>query len=196
MHTYFTDREAFWIPFWLGCYFCTEWYLVIYKAPAGYICRTWYHRFWLLKNSWISRESARPFGEKCCMSRECTMYNIHHDLSLIIWFGTGSYYFGMCLDGAFWEGQISNSWGVCRCKVFIKFVILCLSAYKSDSCDFSQIVYGSKESLESYCAHFLLSRDIVYFVKVDNRGSSTYQPRPSAQVNFLNICVWWFIGFV
>ena len=67
--------------------------------------------------------------------------------------------------------------------------ILYLSVYESDSCVFSQIVYGSKESLESYCAHFLLSRDIVYFVKVESRGSSIYQPRPSAQVYFLNICV-------
>ncbi|OEL26014.1 Ribonuclease II, chloroplastic/mitochondrial [Dichanthelium oligosanthes] len=33
--------------------------------------------------------------------------------------------------------------------------------------EFAEIVYGTKESLESYCAHFLLSRDIVYFVKVE-----------------------------
>ncbi|KAF6993315.1 hypothetical protein CFC21_010227 [Triticum aestivum] len=51
--------------------------------------------------------------------------------------------------------------------------------------EFADIVYGSKESLESYCAHFLLSRDIVYFVKVESRGSSIYQPRPSAQVDEL-----------
>jgi hypothetical protein len=77
----------------------------------------------------------------------------------------------------------------------MKFLFMCLSVYKSDSCDFSQIIYGSKESLESYCAHILLSRDIVYFVKVENRGSSTYQPRPSAQVNFLNICVIYFFCY-
>uniref|UniRef100_A0A0E0JQW3 RNB domain-containing protein n=1 Tax=Oryza punctata TaxID=4537 RepID=A0A0E0JQW3_ORYPU len=51
--------------------------------------------------------------------------------------------------------------------------------------EFAEIVYGSKESLESYCAHFLLSRDIVYFVKVDSRDSSVYQPRPPAQVEEL-----------
>lgn len=51
--------------------------------------------------------------------------------------------------------------------------------------EFADIVYGSKESLESYCAHFLLSRDIVYFVKVESRDSSMYQPRPSAQVDEL-----------
>ncbi|XP_052133977.1 ribonuclease II, chloroplastic/mitochondrial [Oryza glaberrima] len=51
--------------------------------------------------------------------------------------------------------------------------------------EFAEIVYGSKESLESYCAHFLLSRDIVYFVKVESRDSSVYQPRPPAQVEEL-----------
>uniref|UniRef100_A0A804NB36 RNB domain-containing protein n=2 Tax=Zea mays TaxID=4577 RepID=A0A804NB36_MAIZE len=33
--------------------------------------------------------------------------------------------------------------------------------------EFAEIVYGTKESLESYCAHLLLSRDVVYFVKVE-----------------------------
>ncbi len=64
----------------------------------------------------------------------------------------------------------------------------CISIFRCNSnLLFSQIVYGSKESLESYCAHFLLSRDIVYFVKVESRDSSVYQPRPPAQVYFLNI---------
>lgn len=53
---------------------------------------------------------------------------------------------------------------------------------------FSQIVYGNKESLESYCAHFLLSRDIVYFVKVESRDYFMYQPRSPPQVYFLNTC--------
>ncbi|XP_062225700.1 ribonuclease II, chloroplastic/mitochondrial-like [Phragmites australis] len=51
--------------------------------------------------------------------------------------------------------------------------------------EFAEIVYGTKESLESYCAHFLLSRDIVYFVKVESRDYSIYQPRPPAQVEEL-----------
>jgi len=50
-------------------------------------------------------------------------------------------------------------------------------------------VYGTKESLESYCAHLLLSRDVVYFVKVESRDYSMYQPRSPAQVYFLNIRV-------
>jgi len=54
--------------------------------------------------------------------------------------------------------------------------------------EFAEIVYGNKESLESYCAHFLLSRDIVYFVKVESRDCSMYQPRSPPQVYFLNIC--------
>ncbi|KAL6614185.1 hypothetical protein ACP70R_036455 [Stipagrostis hirtigluma subsp. patula] len=51
--------------------------------------------------------------------------------------------------------------------------------------EFAEIVYGSKESLESYCSHFLLSRDIVYFVKVESRDHSVYQPRPPVQVEEL-----------
>ncbi|TVU36775.1 hypothetical protein EJB05_18722 [Eragrostis curvula] len=51
--------------------------------------------------------------------------------------------------------------------------------------EFAEIVYGSKESLESYCAHLLLSRDIVYFVKVDKKDHSIYQPRTPAQVEEL-----------
>ncbi|KAK3165932.1 hypothetical protein QOZ80_1AG0039490 [Eleusine coracana subsp. coracana] len=51
--------------------------------------------------------------------------------------------------------------------------------------EFAEIVYGSKESLESYCAHLLLSRDIVYFVKVEKKDYSIYQPRPPAQVEEL-----------
>ncbi|XP_062207405.1 ribonuclease II, chloroplastic/mitochondrial-like isoform X1 [Phragmites australis] len=51
--------------------------------------------------------------------------------------------------------------------------------------EFAEIVYGTKESLESYCAHFLLSRDIVYFVEVESRDYSIYQPRPPAQVEEL-----------
>ncbi|KAF8775354.1 hypothetical protein HU200_004766 [Digitaria exilis] len=51
--------------------------------------------------------------------------------------------------------------------------------------EFAEIVYGTKESLESYCAHFLLSRDIVYFVKVESRDYSMYQPRSPPQVEEL-----------
>uniref|UniRef100_A0A804NB35 RNB domain-containing protein n=1 Tax=Zea mays TaxID=4577 RepID=A0A804NB35_MAIZE len=51
--------------------------------------------------------------------------------------------------------------------------------------EFAEIVYGTKESLESYCAHLLLSRDVVYFVKVESRDYSMYQPRSPAQVEEL-----------
>ncbi|XP_074583515.1 ribonuclease II, chloroplastic/mitochondrial [Curcuma longa] len=49
--------------------------------------------------------------------------------------------------------------------------------------ELAEMIYGSRESLESYCAHLLLSRDNVYFSVVDNRDyCSVYEPRASVQV--------------
>ncbi|RWV94144.1 hypothetical protein GW17_00043352, partial [Ensete ventricosum] len=51
--------------------------------------------------------------------------------------------------------------------------------------ELAEIIYGSKESLESYCSHLLLSRDDIYFNVVDNKGyCSLYEPRPSVQVSY------------
>lgn len=48
-----------------------------------------------------------------------------------------------------------------------------------------QIIYGSRDPLESYCAHHLLSRDDIYFNMMETKGfCSVYEPRPSIQVCF------------
>uniref|UniRef100_A0A1D1ZIP0 Putative ribonuclease sll1290 n=1 Tax=Anthurium amnicola TaxID=1678845 RepID=A0A1D1ZIP0_9ARAE len=52
--------------------------------------------------------------------------------------------------------------------------------------ELAEIVYGCRESLESYCAHLLLSKDEVYFTVKESKGfSSVYQPRPTIQVEEL-----------
>ncbi|WOL16565.1 ribonuclease II, chloroplastic/mitochondrial [Canna indica] len=52
--------------------------------------------------------------------------------------------------------------------------------------ELAEVIYGSKESLESYCAHLLLSRDDIYFSTVDRKGyCCIYEPRPSIQVEEL-----------
>ncbi|URD77310.1 RNB [Musa troglodytarum] len=52
--------------------------------------------------------------------------------------------------------------------------------------ELAEIIYGSKESLESYCSHLLLSRDDIYFNVVDSKAyCSLYEPRPSIQVEEL-----------
>ncbi|RWR95417.1 ribonuclease II, chloroplastic/mitochondrial isoform X1 [Cinnamomum micranthum f. kanehirae] len=52
--------------------------------------------------------------------------------------------------------------------------------------ELAEIIYGSTEPLESYCAHFLLSKDEVYFNTIGRKGSCfVYEPRPSAQVEEL-----------
>ncbi|KAJ6814303.1 ribonuclease II, chloroplastic/mitochondrial isoform X1 [Iris pallida] len=50
----------------------------------------------------------------------------------------------------------------------------------------AEIIYGSRDPLESYCAHLLLSKDEIYFTEVESKGScSTYEPRPVSQVEEL-----------
>ncbi|KAI7755099.1 hypothetical protein M8C21_025969 [Ambrosia artemisiifolia] len=45
------------------------------------------------------------------------------------------------------------------------------------------MIFGSSEPVECYCAHLLLSRDEVYFTRLDSKGScSVYGPRPTVQV--------------
>ncbi|CAL9207423.1 unnamed protein product [Musa hybrid cultivar] len=52
--------------------------------------------------------------------------------------------------------------------------------------ELAEIIYGSQESLESYCSHLLLSRDDIYFNVVESKGyCSLYEPRPSIQVEEL-----------
>lgn len=49
-----------------------------------------------------------------------------------------------------------------------------------------QMIFGSAEALESYCAHLLLSKDEVYFTVLETKGLySLYGPRPSMQVHFV-----------
>lgn len=46
-----------------------------------------------------------------------------------------------------------------------------------------QMIYGRADPLESYCAHFLLSQDEIYFSVLESKGSrSIYSPRPTEQV--------------
>ncbi|XP_057972105.1 ribonuclease II, chloroplastic/mitochondrial isoform X3 [Malania oleifera] len=50
----------------------------------------------------------------------------------------------------------------------------------------AEMIFGSKEPLESYCAHILLSKDEVYFTVLENKGSrSVYGPRRTEQVEEL-----------
>lgn len=47
-----------------------------------------------------------------------------------------------------------------------------------------QMIFGSAEPLESYCAHLLLSKDELYFCVLEAKGSrSLYGPRPTVQVH-------------
>lgn len=49
--------------------------------------------------------------------------------------------------------------------------------------ELAEMIFGSAEPVESYCAHLLLSRDEVYFTVLDSKGSSSiYGPRSAAQV--------------
>ncbi|KAL5991906.1 hypothetical protein ACLOJK_012818 [Asimina triloba] len=48
--------------------------------------------------------------------------------------------------------------------------------------ELAEIVYGSMEPLESYCAHILLSKDEIYFSVAESKGFCTvYEPRSTAQ---------------
>uniref|UniRef100_A0A6V7QYK0 RNB domain-containing protein n=1 Tax=Ananas comosus var. bracteatus TaxID=296719 RepID=A0A6V7QYK0_ANACO len=51
--------------------------------------------------------------------------------------------------------------------------------------ELAEIIYGSSDPLECYCAHLLLSRDEMYFNVIESRGSSVYEPRPTIQVEEL-----------
>lgn len=49
-----------------------------------------------------------------------------------------------------------------------------------------QMIFGSAEPLESYCAHLLLSKDEIYFTVLETKGScSVYGPRPTMLVRFM-----------
>lgn len=51
-----------------------------------------------------------------------------------------------------------------------------------------QMIFGTTEPLESYCAHLLLSKDEIYFSVLETKGSrSLYGPRPAEQV-CLGLC--------
>lgn len=52
--------------------------------------------------------------------------------------------------------------------------------------ELAEIIYGSRDPLESYCAYHLLSRDDIYFNVTEMKGScSVYEPRPANQVEEL-----------
>ncbi|GAB2272529.1 ribonucleotide-diphosphate reductase subunit rnr1 [Dionaea muscipula] len=50
--------------------------------------------------------------------------------------------------------------------------------------ELAEMIFGIAEPLESYCAHLLLSRDEIYFSKLEGKGLySVFMPRPTAQVD-------------
>ncbi|KAB2622127.1 ribonuclease II [Pyrus ussuriensis x Pyrus communis] len=52
--------------------------------------------------------------------------------------------------------------------------------------ELAEMIFGSVEPLECYCAHLLLSEDEVYFTVLETKGSrSIYGPRPAVQVEEL-----------
>ncbi|KAK4342917.1 hypothetical protein RND71_038733 [Anisodus tanguticus] len=52
--------------------------------------------------------------------------------------------------------------------------------------ELAEMIFGSAEPLETYCAHLLLSRDDVYFAVLESKGpSSVYGPRTANQVEEL-----------
>ncbi|PON76112.1 Replication factor A protein [Trema orientale] len=52
--------------------------------------------------------------------------------------------------------------------------------------ELAEMIFGSAEPLESYCAHLLLSKDEIYFTMLETKGScSVYGPRPTMQVEEL-----------
>ncbi|XP_065852637.1 ribonuclease II, chloroplastic/mitochondrial [Euphorbia lathyris] len=52
--------------------------------------------------------------------------------------------------------------------------------------ELAEMVFGSAEPLESYCAHLLLSKDEIYFAVLETKGSrSLYGPRSTTQVEEL-----------
>ncbi|GLT79200.1 hypothetical protein SLA2020_506960 [Shorea laevis] len=52
--------------------------------------------------------------------------------------------------------------------------------------ELAEMIFGSTDSLESYCAHLLLSKDELYFAVQETKGSRViYRPRPTGQVEEL-----------
>ncbi|GER54374.1 ribonuclease II/R family protein [Striga asiatica] len=52
--------------------------------------------------------------------------------------------------------------------------------------ELAEMIFGSTEPFESYCAHLLLTKDEVYFTTLETKGSySVYGPRSAAQVEEL-----------
>ncbi|PKA51958.1 Ribonuclease II, chloroplastic/mitochondrial [Apostasia shenzhenica] len=52
--------------------------------------------------------------------------------------------------------------------------------------ELAEVLYGSREPIECYCAHLLLSKDDIYFNQANSKGSSSiYVPRPTKQVEEL-----------
>ncbi|KAK3016409.1 hypothetical protein RJ639_007056, partial [Escallonia herrerae] len=52
--------------------------------------------------------------------------------------------------------------------------------------ELAEMIFGSSEPLESYCAHLLLSRDDIYFTVLESKGPrSVYGPRSTFQVEEL-----------
>lgn len=52
--------------------------------------------------------------------------------------------------------------------------------------ELAEMIFGSAQPLESYCAHLLLSKDEIYFTVLETKGScSVYGPRPAVQVEEL-----------
>ncbi|XP_021289415.1 ribonuclease II, chloroplastic/mitochondrial isoform X2 [Herrania umbratica] len=52
--------------------------------------------------------------------------------------------------------------------------------------ELAEMIFGSAEPIESYCAHLLLSKDEVYFAVQETKGyCSIYGPRPTRQVEEL-----------
>ncbi|KAK9290139.1 hypothetical protein L1049_008305 [Liquidambar formosana] len=52
--------------------------------------------------------------------------------------------------------------------------------------ELAEMIFGSAEPLESYCAHLLLAKDEIYFTVLETKGSrSVYGPRPTVQVEEL-----------
>ncbi|CAL5351294.1 unnamed protein product [Camellia sinensis] len=52
--------------------------------------------------------------------------------------------------------------------------------------ELAEMIFGSAEPLESYCAHLLLSKDEIYFAVLETKGYiSVYGPRPAMQVEEL-----------
>ncbi|KAI7997266.1 hypothetical protein LOK49_LG10G01968 [Camellia lanceoleosa] len=49
--------------------------------------------------------------------------------------------------------------------------------------ELAEMIFGSAEPLESYCAHLLLSKDEIYFAVLETKGFfSVYGPRPAMQI--------------